>query len=226
MITYKISLWKLFQSFVLLLIVVISLLTLAYADSKGATIKRSLTCKYFDSLLKNHEKCVIINRGREVGVIPSGSYKDLYQVVFRLLNKEPQYKEAIAGKGGILEFFAYAIDLNEDGIEEIILFPLVLRGASGGGDILVFQKRITKKSSQWHRIGELYGNRVHIEPYKNNGYYNLITHEHLGYMEGLLTRHIFKSSYGEYRKSGEKHFHCEIQSEYPCYHPKPSGVQK
>ncbi len=68
-------------------------------------------------------------------------------------------------------------------------------GASGNGVIRVFAKEGQKDN--WRCLAELYGNAVHVEP-SPSGRSNLISHWHLGFNHGIITRHVHDQRKGRY----------------------------
>lgn len=68
-------------------------------------------------------------------------------------------------------------------------------GASGNGVIRVFAKEGQKDT--WRCLAELYGNAVHVEP-SPSGRTNLISHWHLGFNHGIITRHVYDQRKGRY----------------------------
>lgn len=216
--------WKLVQSSLFLAIAVICLVAFAHSELKGQTEKPGLSCKYFDSLMKNHDECIMVHPGREVSVTPDGPYTDLYKDVFLFLSKKVDYSRSISGKSGVIEFKSYAVDLNNDSKKEVILIPLIWYGenttvlgeqlwGNHSGDIFIFQKRRVGKSSKWKCIGEPGGSLLRIEPHKENGYSNIIVQIH----PVDLIRYTYKPSCGQYIVSEEKRVTCHIRSERPCY---------
>ncbi len=96
-------------------------------------------------------------------------------------------------------FSVAKIDLNDDKIEEFIIFPAwfghtLVRGASGNGPIYVFQKT----NNIWKKIGIQQGNMVYKENKKTEGYYNLITYFHSSACSGTITRYKWQKSTLEY----------------------------
>lgn len=227
---------RMFRLSLLLSSVLLCSSTSVYAGSEQKTTRHSLTCTYFDSLMDTHEECVWVHPGHKVTVSPDGPYEVLYRIVIEMLRREAFYRDAIERGNGVIEFISYAVDLNDDHVREVVVLPvkvpgksgdsgpLYLRGASGSGDILVFQKRVAKKPPEWQRIGSFDGNLMRVEPYKTNGYHNLIVQEHGGCEDSLLTRYVFQSSRSQYRMREEKEVFCVIESERPCFGARPSGT--
>jgi hypothetical protein len=224
-------------SLLLFVSVLLCLSTSVYAESEEKTTRHGLTCKYFDSLMDTHEECAWVYPGHKVTVSPHGAYEVLYRIVIELLRREAFYRDAIEGGNGVIEFISYAVDLNDDHVREVVVLPVMvpgksgdprpsyLRGASGSGDILVFQKRGTAKTPpEWQRIGRFDGNLMRVEPYKSNGYYNLIVQDHGGHKDSLLTRYVFESPRSQYRMREKKEVFCVIESERACFGAKSSGT--
>lgn len=82
-----------------------------------------------------------------------------------------------------------AVDLNEDGKYEYISMPrtvsgIFLRGASGNGDIYVLENNADGKLEV---IASLVGNSYIVLNSKLNGYFKILTHEHLSVASGVET---------------------------------------
>ena len=99
--------------------------------------------------------------------------------------KEDGTKYEVMGREGYSDFSQY-FDLNSDGIEEFLVYPIevcknIIRGASGNGPIYIFQI----KDDTWVNIGELNGNRLSVGMEKKNGYYILETNYHMSAKSGI-----------------------------------------
>ena len=125
--------------------------------------------------------------------------------ISQIFNKELIQKiaEDLCSTEGI-RFDSRLEDLNEDNIEEVIVFPVFcyddgsyVRGASYNGPIFIFQK----EDHKWEKIFNGGGNVLNIRNVKTNGYFNIETYWHMGATEGTFTC---------YQWSGEKY------EETPC----------
>lgn len=133
--------------------------------------------------------------------------------------KEDGTKYEVMDKEGYSDSSQY-FDLNSDGVEEILVYPIevcgfVIRGASGNGPIYVFQKN----DDTWVNIGELNGNRLRVGMEKKNDYYILETNYHMSAVSGItylyeytltdtdngkgIYREVSESEYGESVSVGE-----------------------
>jgi hypothetical protein len=192
------------------------------AYSKKAA-EPALSCKYFDSLSTDQNSCKSLNRGRQAEVKPDGEHKSLHRTAMKLLASSAEGHTEIESSGGKISFEAWMVDLNGDGIEEAILFtPADFRGASGNGDIIVFQRQ-QKKKAPWKTIGFLLGHHVHIERAKSNEYHSLVTNWNMGSENGFLTRYTMNVRTGRYLPSKETEYSCTLQSVEPCFRPKVSS---
>jgi len=97
------------------------------------------------------------------------------------------------------EFQVVSMDLNSDGKKEYIIMPwevcgCPMRGASGGGDILI----IRTKNNEYEIIGDLTmgnisnSNGYVISKYKTNGYYDILTNTHGSYATGKETLYKYQ----------------------------------
>lgn len=192
------------------------------ADSKKDTAP-TLSCKYFDSLSSDLNSCKSLNRGRKIEVKPEGKHTALHRAAIELLESNEEGRKEVEASGGKISFEAWLVDLNEDGVEEAILFtPAGFRGASGNGDIIVFQRQQKKKASPWKPIGFLLGSNVHIEPITSNQYYSLVTSWLMGVEYGFLTRYTMNVRTGRYLPSKETEYFCSLTSVEPCFRSKVS----
>jgi len=193
-----------------------------FADSKKVT-EPTLSCKYFDSLSSDLNACKSLNRGRKIWVKPEGEHIALHRAAIELLESNEEGRKDVEASGGKISFEAWLVDLNEDGIEEAILFtPADFRGASGNGDVIVFQRQ-QKKKVPWKPIGFLQGHHVHIERVKSNEYYSLVTNWNMGSENGFLTRYKMDIRARRYFPSKETEYSCNLQSMEPCFRPKVSS---
>lgn len=98
-----------------------------------------------------------------------------------------------------------SVDLNNDTIEEFIIFPYWfcggIRGAAENGPIYIFQKI----NEDWKNIGRLDGNKIDIEKSKTNGYYDIETFMHLGAGSAIVNSYQWEESILSYelKKSEE-----------------------
>ena len=130
--------------------------------------------------------------------------------------KEDGTKYEINDREGYRDDSKY-FDLNSDGVDEILIFPVeicgfIIRGASGNGPIYVFQKN----NEEWVKIGDLEGNLLRAGPDKTNGYYNLNTNYHMSAYSGFDYFYEFKaqsdSETGSYQKVSEESYNdIEVQ---------------
>jgi hypothetical protein len=180
----------------------------------------ALSCKYFDSLSSDLSSCKSLNRGRKIEVKPEGEHTALHRAALELLASNEEGRKEIEASGDKISFEAWMVDLNGDGIEEAILFtPADFRGASGNGDVIVFQ-RLQKKKAPWKPIGFLQGHHVHVERIKSNEYHSLVTNWNMGAKSGILTRYKMDTRLGTYLPSKQTEYSCTLQSEKPCFHVK------
>ena len=206
-----------------ILIIFIGLLFCLIADAEAKNKKYSkdqkLSCEYFDSLKnENFDKCTSVNRGRKIELRPEGDNKELYKAAIELMSKYPEARKIITETGGKLEVKGWMVDLNDDGIEEAILFPMGLfRGASGNGDILIFKLTSKDKTIKWKFIGALQGMLLHIEESKSGHYYNLIAYWQMGSEWSVFKRYKMDLNSGFYKIVKEKELPCNIASEAPCF---------
>ena len=106
--------------------------------------------------------------------------------------KDASTKYAITDKEAYRDI-SQNIDLNGDGIEELLVFPIevcrnVIRGASGNGPIYVYQKQ----GDTWINIGDLQGNSLKVISDKTDGYYNIETNYHMSALSGIVYSYEFK----------------------------------
>lgn len=78
------------------------------------------------------------------------------------------------------QFNVHVQDMNKDGKQEFILMPFIIygemiRGADGGGEILVFQIQENK----WKKIGEFFGDGYTILETTTNGYSDIKIHDRI-----------------------------------------------
>jgi hypothetical protein len=98
--------------------------------------------------------------------------------------------------------FAYnSVDLNDDGIKEFIVSPLVfcgesIIGATGNGPIWIYQKL----DGGWEAIEGLVmeGNTIVVKEEKTNGYHDLVTYWHLSAVSGIITLYRWDESSSSY----------------------------
>jgi hypothetical protein len=151
-------------------------------------------------------------------VKPEGDHKFLYRIALKLLASSEEGRKEIEASGDKISFEAWMVDLNSDGIEEAILFtPADFRGASGNGDVIVFQW-LQKKKASWKAIGFLQGHHVHIERIKSNEYHGLVTNWNMGAGSGVLTRYKMDTHSGKYLPSKEAEYSCSLMSVESCFH--------
>lgn len=217
---YQKTLRRIDIGFYLFIMILCGIVTEVCADSKKVA-EPALSCKYFDSLSTDRNSCKSLNRGHKTEVKPEGEHKSLYRSAMKILASSEEGRKEIEASNGTISFEAWLVDLNGDGIEEAMVFtPAVLRGASGNGDIIVFQIQKEKKASQWRPIGFLLGHHVRIESIKSNRYYCLVTSWRMGGDSGVLTRYRMDPRAKKYIPSKEKEYACTLQSEEPCFRPR------
>lgn len=181
-----------------------------------------MSCKYFDSLSSDLNSCKSLNRGRKIWVKSGGVHIALHRAAFELLESNEEGRKEIEASDGKITFEAWMVDLNGDGIEEAILFtPADFRGASGNGDVIVFQRQ-QKKKAPWKAIGFLQGHHVHIERIKGNGYHSLVTNWSMGAGSGVLTRYKMDTRSDTYLPSKEAEYSCSLMSVESCFRLKVS----
>ena len=152
-----------------------------------------------------------------------GEHKSLYRTAIKFLSSSAEGRKEIEPSNGKILFEAWMVDLNGDGIEEAILFtPADFRGASGNGDVIVFQRQ-QKNNVPWKAIGFLLGHHVHIEHIKSNEYHGLVTNWNMGAGSGVLTRYKMDKRTRSYLPSKETEYSCTLKSVEPCFHPKVSS---
>ena len=218
---YQKTLRRIDIGFYLFIMILCGIVTEVCADSKKV-VEQALSCKYFDSLSSDLNSCKSLNRGRKIEVKSEGEHTSLHRAAIELLASSAEGRTEIESSGGKISFETWMVDLNGDGIEEAILFtPSEFRGASGNGDIIVFQRQ-HKKKAPWKVIGLLQGHHVHIERIKSNEYYSLVTNWHMGSESGFLTRYKMDLRARRYFPSKETEYSCTLQSVEPCFHPKVS----
>lgn len=122
--------------------------------------------------------------------------------------KDASTKYAITDKDAYRDI-SQNIDLNGDGIEELLVYPIevcrnVIRGASGNGPIYVYQKQ----RDAWVNIGDLQGNSLKVISDKTNDYYNIETNYHMSATSGITYLYEFKNigSTGGYTQVNEKEY--------------------
>jgi len=207
--------------FALLFLLWVCIIPEVCADSKKLK-EPTLSCKYFDSLSSDLNSCKSLNRGRKIEVKYEGEHTILHRAAIELLESNEEGRKEIEASGVKISFEAWMVDLNGDGIEEAILFtPADFRGASGNGDVIVFQRQ-HKKKAPWKVIGLLQGHHVHIERIKSNEYYSLVTNWHMGSENGFLNRYKMDLRARRYFPSKETEYSCTLQSVEPCFRPKVS----
>ena len=92
------------------------------------------------------------------------------------------------------EFQVTSFDLNSDGKKEYIVMPwkvcgCPMRGASGGGDILI----VRAKNNEYEVIGNFFNSNGYvISKYKTNGYYDILTNTHGSYATGKETLYKYQ----------------------------------
>lgn len=107
------------------------------------------------------------------------------------LAEESAISDANAGAAG----YRHAM-LDLGGTRAAAIFePDSCLGASGNGVIRVFAK--AGRGGTWRCLAELFGNAVHVES-GPGGRPNLIAHWHLGFNQGIITRHVYNQSKGRY----------------------------
>ena len=218
---YQKTLRRIDIGFYLFIMILCGIVTEVCADSKKVA-EPALSCKYFDSLSTDRNSCKSLNRGRQIEVKPDGDHRSLHRTAIKLLASSAEGRTEIESSGGKISFETWMVDLNKDGIVEAILFtPAEFRGASGNGDIIVFQRQ-HKKKAPWKVIGLLQGHHVHIENIKSNEYYSLVTNWNMGAKSGVLTRYKMDKRTSNYLPSKETEYSCTLQSVEPCFHPKVS----
>ncbi|MDD3473378.1 MAG: hypothetical protein PHS86_11390, partial [Syntrophaceae bacterium] len=185
---YQKTLRRIDIGFYLFIMILCGIVTDVCADSKKVA-EPALSCKYFDSLSSDLNSCKSLNRGRKIEVKAEGKHTALHRAALELLASNEDGRKEVDDSGDKISFEAWIVDLNDDGIEEAILFtPANFRGASGNGDIIVFQRQ-QKKKVPWKAIGFLLGHHVHIERIKSNEFHGLVTNWNMGAKSGVLTRY-------------------------------------
>lgn len=124
-----------------------------------------------------------------------------------LQNSEPEIQNdiLILQKSSIDCDRSLGVDLNDDGIEEFVIFPywfcgeMAFRGVSGNGPIYMFQKT----GGEWKNVGRLDGNGIEIERKKTKGYLNLFTFWHLGTDSSQVNYYIWDGAGYAKEKSEE-----------------------
>jgi len=101
------------------------------------------------------------------------------------------------------------IDLNEDGVEELLVMPVevcgnIIRGASGNGPIYIYQER----GDTWVNIGETIGNQLRVTYKKTNNYYDIETNYHMSAVSGIIYSYKFNltGDNGSYQQVSEEDY--------------------
>lgn len=111
----------------------------------------------------------------------------------------------------------YVFDLNGDTSDEYLVIPWkidgeLFRGASGNGSILV----LSSEEDGIKLLGEPQGNSFFVAKEKANGYHNILTHWHMGALNGSETMYKFsENSDGkmEYQEDFKQMYELEQQPE-------------
>lgn len=213
---YQKTLRRIDIGFYLFIMILCGIVTEVCADSKKVA-EPALSCKYFDSLSTDRNSCKSLNRGHKTEVKSEGEHTALHRAAIELLASSEDGRKEIEASGGKITFETWMVDLNGDGIEEAILFtPADFRGASGNGDVIVFQRQ-QKKKAPWKAIGFLLGHHVHIERIKRNGYHGLVTNWNMGAGSGVLTRYKMDTRSGMYLAAKEAEHSCSLKSVESCF---------
>lgn len=134
-----------------------------------------------------------VNQENEDRVVP----EELGKLVEDYLCGQEYYKEDCkGGKNERSKLNVDLVDLNKDGQGEYIVMPWTIygnsiRGASGGGPILVIQK----SNNNLEIIGEFSGNGYAVMEKITNGYHNILGHMHSSAVSGSET--MYKLSRNE-----------------------------
>ncbi len=125
---------------------------------------------------QTQERAIALPAAKEVEFLP----EDLSNFIFATDHLFFENCEATEGLStDDFQFNAAAIDLNQDGQAEYMVEPYevcgqMIRGASGNGPYMVYQK----VNSEWQEIGVLEGNGYSILGEKTNGFYDIQTSWH------------------------------------------------
>jgi hypothetical protein len=200
-----------------LLFIVLSIFLTISASFAGTKEQLKLTCEYFDSLKKGHSRCSFVNIGKKVKITPDGEFSKIYKEIIRGCDPE-DCRPAMQKHNGVLPCEGWLVDLNGDGDKEVIVFPTGdLRGASGNGDILIFQRERTKKLPKWRFRGYMTGSTLHVDTHKTNNYYDLIFIWHMGASSGYFYQYKMNRKTGTYELTKSKEYSCKIQSTAACF---------
>lgn len=124
--------------------------------------------------------------------------EELGKLVEDYLCGQEYYKEDCkGGKNERSKLNVDPVDLNEDGQGEYIVMPWTIygnsiRGASGGGPVLIIQK----SNNNLEIIGEFSGNGYVVMEKKTNGYHNILGHMHSSAASGLETMYKLSGNEG------------------------------
>lgn len=127
---------------------------------------------------------------------------ELESILLERARNNENWTKLCKGKSNLssrdFEFKSEVVDLNGDEINEYIVTPntvcnSLVRGASGNGDIFVYQKT----QNGWKQIRELEGNLLVVKPEKTDSYKNIVTNWHISALVESLTLYQWKSSDGE-----------------------------
>jgi len=99
------------------------------------------------------------------------------------------------------EFVSESVDLNEDGVKEFIITPGMIckeaiRGASGNGPIIIYQKM----DGLWTNIGDLEGNMYAVKQEESNAYKKIVTYSHMSAYSGIVTYYRWNKLNSIYEK--------------------------
>ena len=197
----------------------------APADSHAGTKVRTghrLTPMYFDSLRDDHTRCDAIDRGTAIDIT---QHKQMYAVAIKEIeNYGPAYKEEVKEKKGSIGFDAELIDLNNDGIDEAIVYVSdgLIRGGTGNSVFYVMKQRKKRNLVTWRIIGTLEGSVLNLDKHRTNGFLNILTRWHSAADSGYITRYrLLKDNYNE--TDVTEFWHYIIKSGEACYDPWSSS---
>jgi hypothetical protein len=189
----------------------------------GTKIRKGhrLTPTYFDSLRDDYKKCDQIDRGTAIDIT---KHPSMYAVAVKEIeNYGPVYKEYVKEKKGSIGLDAKLIDLNNDGIDEAIVYVSdgIIRGGTGNSVFYVMKQKKKRNLVTWRIIGTLEGSVLNLDKHRTNGFLNILTSWHSSADSGYITR--YRLLQGNYIETDVTEFwHDIIKSGEACYGIAPN----
>jgi len=204
----KLTHWKILIGFVVILITIVLFKNQASRQVErltSAKLNKGQTCNYLDinddgTILKNKFDYYKFPNAKpkEQVSIDLQEFLVSHYVSINFYGYSCYEKKPICSKDNS-EFQVTSFDLNSDGIKEYIVMPwevcgCPMRGASGGGDILILRV----ENNEYEIIGNLtMGNISNSNGYvisknKTNGYYDILANSHSSAATGNETLYKYQ----------------------------------